>query len=106
MKEKSFSQRVVESVMSRGESTSTQVLADVGKYISAAQAAQIAHNRANRPSVKETGKRNFSLETAKKIRVSENLAKLYGAGKIRRVRPGVYAPLEPKIFVPEQTLSA
>ncbi len=106
MKEKSFSQRVLESVMSRGESTSTQVLADVGRFISAARAAQMAHNRANRPSVKEMGIKNFSLETAKKIRISENLSKLYGRGKIRRVRPGVYAPLEPKIFVPEQTLSA
>ena len=84
--------KLIESAVNRlGECSTTQVLADVGANVSASNAATTAR-RDMADSV--NGQCLDLVDRGRKRRVADVLGALFREGKIRRVGPGRYAPLE------------
>lgn len=82
--------RVLEAVLRLGECTVAQVRAEVGRYISASEAA-LMRARAIRHRGRQGG-------DPRQLLVLTDLARLVRGGKLRRVWPGVYAPPLPTIY--------
>lgn len=116
-KPKSFRSIVLQYILAHGECSIGRVVGGVGKHITATQATRAAMRR-----IKSTRKRKNKLcrgignragerkeytheeliLLGKKIMVGETLCDLYKTGLIKRVGKGVYAPPDPKLFVPTE----
>ena len=102
---RSLRDRVVEAVLQLGQCTTNEVLAIVGRYISASQAV-LAGRRRLKVQVKRHEAKKSRLDTesprslvaiGRKRIVSEYLCRCVRKGRIRRVSNGIYAPVLPRI---------
>lgn len=87
-------QLVLREVLKHDQATVSQVLAAVGKSISASKAAAVGRRIR---SGKSSGRVSV-VDLGKKHMVNHALCELLRAGKIRRVGKGVYAPPLPRLF--------
>lgn len=89
---------VYDTIMELGECSISEILAKMGKDISAAHAASAGRccRRFHRWQGKLT--RTPVMEQGRHYLVGASVSRLYNKGKIRRVRKGVYAPLLPQLF--------
>jgi len=105
-RQKSLQSRILETVLVLGECSIAQVLAEVGRYIPAAQAAATgrvlyrAEAKRGRPGIR-TRQRSL-VERGRRQFVSDTLKRLVKRDKILRVRVGVYAPKGLQLFRAER----
>ncbi len=112
---KSMSQRCLQAVLAGGEMTVRQVLGVVGKHITSAHAVARAKAKLKSEGVlrrKDGSRRNeankiyqsnkYMVDWGKYIIVIHALKRLKDTGKLRRVRPGVYALPIAKLYQPPQ----
>jgi len=102
--EGSLRTRVLEAVLGLGECTPSQVTAVVGRHIAASQAAtayrRVCKTERKRcpPGARTRKSPAEPLERGRRRLVAEALLRLCKEGKVRRLRPGLYAPPLPKLF--------
>ena len=112
----SIAGRVRQAVQELGVCTNKQVLAKVGETIPAArairsgraEARQLLRLSKHKGAKPPTGGRPLKKHTTQELvqigrrfRINVTLANLVKQGQIRRVKKGVYAPLLPKIYNPQ-----
>ena len=109
----SIRSRCFQAVLTLGECDTDRVVSLVGRYVTAAMAAnseRVIRNyekgRPDRQPLRPTGRRPANRREAtvrgRKRVVSLALGRLCRDGKIRRVGVGRYAPLLPKVYRPPE----
>ena len=106
MKNNSFTQKVLATVLQLGEANTRQVLAVISKDIPAARAAIVGRTRAalkikggrlrrNPKALKDTA---FLVDLGKYDIVHNALLFLVSRKRLRRIRKGIYGPPLPKLY--------
>jgi len=106
-----MTERVLQLVCSRPETSVSLAVLRLGRYVSEAQAAACGHRRLrsrnsaarrgkDRITVRETVLASTLAEWGRRNIVSEILSQLTRQGKIVRLRRGVYGPPPPKLHQP------
>lgn len=100
-----FAERVRQAVEKLGECTNRQVLQEVGRYITAAQASRAAHfeiERGKKRCLTCLKKPYYSstemVALGKRFITNRELACCAKSGKIIRVRKGLYRPVGPRLY--------
>lgn len=100
-------QRVLDLVL-RGERSVTEVVAELGRYVSASQAVTASRREDAKPSRVSRNKcrrgdrpTGEHVEQGRRVVIQNELLELRRRGKIVRVRTGVYGPPPPRIFQPQ-----
>jgi hypothetical protein len=107
-----FKHRVLSSALSRPSSTVSEVLGDVGRYVSATRAVQAADARYRRRVSYDMRRRGHCgcrrpdttrlIETGKRELVRWALRRLVSEGKLVRLSVGVYGPPLPHVYNPNE----